>query len=409
MTDDLVTADHRHWLHGQARSLIAFARGSRLGSGGFGWLDEDGRVMPRPLELWINCRMTHVFALAQALGVDDAGDYVEHGVAALHGSFADDEYLGWFATVTADGPEDASKMAYAHAFVILAASSAAARGASGADELLHQALEVSERHFFDQAAGLSVETWDRTWTDLEPYRGANANMHTVEAYLAAADVTGEPVWRDLALGITDRIVNQWARGNDWRVLEHFDSDWRPLLEYNVDRPADPFRPYGSTVGHGMEWARLALHLRAAYGAAAPDWLLATAVALFERAATDGWAADGAPGFLYTVDWNGRPVVRERMHWVAAEATAAAAALYQATGDPAYADRYRQWWDYIAAEVVDPERGSWHHELTPDGTPSATTWAGKPDIYHALQAVLIPLLPLTPVITVSSAALVGALD
>lgn len=78
-----------------------------------------------------------------------------------------------------------TKQAYGHAFVVLAASSAAAAGAPGAAELLDEALGVSEARFWDEASGLSVEEWDRTWTTLGTYRGVNANMHTVEAYLAA--------------------------------------------------------------------------------------------------------------------------------------------------------------------------------------------------------------------------------
>ena len=61
-------------------------------------------------------------------------------------------------------------------------------------------------------------------------------------------------------------------------------------------------------------------------------MLDDARALFQAAIHEGWAVDGADGFVYTVGWDGVPVVRERMHWVVAEATATAAALYQATGD-----------------------------------------------------------------------------
>ena len=96
-----------------------------------------------------------------------------------------------------------------------------------------------------------------------------------------------------------------------------------------------------------------------------------------------------------------------MHWVAAEATATAAALHAATGDPAYAAWYATWWDHVAEVFLDPERGSWHHELDPANRPSATTWAGKPDIYHAVQATLIPRLPLAP--TLAAALRDGLLD
>src|SRR5206468_3195625 len=130
------------------------------------------------------------------------------------------------------------------------------------------------------------------------YRGANANMHGVEATLAAADA----LWamgahryagalRGQALRTAERVVHGWARERDWRLPEHYAADWTPLPEFNRDRPADPFRPYGVTIGHQFEWARLALHLRAALDEP-PPWLLDDAVGLFEAAARRGWAADG---------------------------------------------------------------------------------------------------------------------
>ena len=131
------------------------------------------------------------------------------------------------------------------------------------------------------------------------------------------------------------------------------------------------------------------------------------MSLFESAVREGWAVDGADGFVYTVDWTGRPVVRERMHWVVAEATAAAAALHAATGDPSYADWYRTWWQYIDACFRDLDHGSWRHELSPDNRPSSTTWQGKPDLYHAFQATLLPRLPLSP--TLAQALADGRLD
>jgi sulfoquinovose isomerase len=215
--------------------------------------------------------------------------------------------------------------------------------------------------------------------------------------MSAADVLEDSSLRDRAARIVTRVVHQLAAGNSWRIPEHFDDTWTPVLDYNVDEPAHPFRPFGATIGHWLEWSRLALHLRAGLGADAPEWLLPDAQSLFAAAVAEGWAVDGADGFVYTVDWQGAPVVRERMHWVAAEGTAAAAALFAATGDPSYADWYETWWQHIADHFRDPERGSWRHELSPSNTPSHQTWAGKPDTYHAFQATLVPRLPLTPML------------
>src|SRR5690554_673478 len=122
---------------------------------------------------------------------------------------------------------------------------------------------------------MSRESFARDWTGEEDYRGINANMHTVEAYLAAADVTGDKTLLQRALRITERAVHQLARSHAWRLPEHFTGSWEPQLNYNVDSPAHPFRPYGATIGHSFEWARLTLQLAASLqqsGLAHPHWM-----------------------------------------------------------------------------------------------------------------------------------------
>lgn len=155
---------------------------------------------------------------------------------------------------------------------------------------------------------------------------------------------------------------------------------------------------------GLEWSRLCLHLRAAHttGGDGPGGdgpgegeLLSWSRALFAAAVRDGWAVDGADGFVYTTDWDGLPVMRNRLHWVHAEAIAAAAALWRATGEAGYAQWHGLWWAYARQHLIDARGGSWHHELDPAGRPATGTWAGKPDAYHAVQAALLPLLPLHP--------------
>ncbi|MGZ5417329.1 MAG: AGE family epimerase/isomerase [Nocardioides sp.] len=397
----VLSAAHDRWLEAEGDRLLAFSRASRHPAGGFAWLDVAGKPqLDRPVELWITCRMTHVFSLGHLMGRPGSGPLADHGVQALTGRFRDAVNRGWYAGVAASGePTSPVKAAYGHAFVVLAAASATCAGRPGGRELLDEALSVMLEKFWDDEHGMVVEEWDETFSTLDGYRGVNANMHTVEAFLAAADAVQDGDRRaDLlgrALRIVTRVVHDLGPAHSWRLPEHFDAAWTPALDYNLDAPADPFRPYGATIGHWLEWARLALHLRAALGDAAPDWLLDDAVSLFDASVREGWAVDGADGFVYTVDWEGRPVVRERMHWVAAEATATAAALHTATGDPSYARWYATWWDHLADVFIDHELGSWRHELDPQNRPSGVTWNGKPDSYHAFQATLIPRLPLTP--------------
>lgn len=398
-------AAHRRWLDTEADRLLDAARASVEPSGGFGWLDANCRpIQGRPIETWITTRMTHVLAIGHLQGRPGCAELVDHGIAALRTTLYDATNGGWF---TSTDPAMANeKRAYDHAFVILAASSAAAAERPGARELLTEALDTFEKHFWDDANGRSRDVWNADWTEQEQYLGANANMHTVEAFLAAADVTGNDVWLDRALRIAEWFINRNARFNDWRIPEHFDVEGNILLDYNTDQPAHPFRPYGATIGHAFEWARLLLHIHGALEARStktPGWLVTVAKGLFARAELDGWNADGAPGFVYTTDWEGTPVVRDRLHWVACEAIAAAATLLDATSDDHYDTRYRNWWGYTQQYFVDPVNGSWTHQLDEHNRPASSVWAGKPDVYHAFQACLLPRLPLAPSIATAVAA------
>jgi mannose/cellobiose epimerase-like protein (N-acyl-D-glucosamine 2-epimerase family) len=393
---DAVPPEHLTWLADQRRGLRAFARGAVHPAGGFGRLDDDGRLVPGSgPELWITARMTHVAGLAVLEGDHAYRDVLDHGVAALlpGGVLHDDEYDGWLAAADTDGtPALTDKQAYGHAFVVLAAATASAARHPEADALLDSALDVLDRWFWRDTDGRVVDVWDRRWEELEAYRGANANMHTVEALLAAWDVTRDPRWLGHARSIVEHLVHGAARDSSFRLPEHFTPDWTPRPDHNRDHPADPFRPYGVTTGHLFEWSRLALNLRHALQRAAPSWLLDDARSLFDVAVHEGWSADGHEGFVYTTDFEGRPVVRDRLHWVVTEAIASARTLRLATGDPTYSTWYTTWWAHARDHFVDTERGSWHHELAPDLTPSASVWSGKPDVYHAYQVCLAGALP-----------------
>ncbi len=384
------------WRTAEFDRLLDFAEAALVPGHGFGWLDDDGRLDPNhPFELWITTRMTHVFSLAALRGRPGADAFATAGVELLHQSFADAEHGGWFRSVDATGrPVDDAKACYEHAFVLLASSSATAAQVPGADELFARASEVVTRRFWRAQEQGSVERYDRSWSELEPYRGANSNMHSVEAFLAAAGAAPDEPWLDRALSIATHLIDGAARANGWRLPEHYDPHWQPQPEYNRDRPGDPFRPYGATPGHALEWARLCVELDAARPDS-PPWLVEAARALFATAVDTAWAVDGRDGFVYTVDWSDRPVVSERMHWVAAEAVLAADALYRRTGDDRYRAWSERWWAHIERDFVDRERGSWRHELDRDLLPSSSVWSGKPDAYHAAQAVLLPDLPLAP--------------
>ena len=110
--------------------------------------------------------------------------------------------------------------------------------------------------------------------------------------------------------------------------------------------------------------------------------------LYDRAVSDAWS-DRVPGIAYTTDWNGEPVIRDRMHWTLAEAINTSSVLYRVTGNEKYAADYEKFIRYLDRYVMDHKNGSWFHQLDGDNNVIGTVWPGKPDLYHAVQAMLIP--------------------
>jgi sulfoquinovose isomerase len=390
----LGTPEHTEWLEAQTESLLRFYENAAdFKTGGFDELSNDGQPLGRPKMLYGTARMTYSYALGHLLGHDGSARLVEHGLRALRHLFHDDQYGGWVASVSADGStiENGAKQTYGHAFVLLAAAAAREAGFD-TDDLIDEATSVFARYLYDADDQLCVDSWDRSWRNCDKYRGLNANMHAFESFLGAHSATGKAVFVERARAIGARMIS-FASETEWRIPEHFTAAWEPLPEFNVERPADQFRPYGVTPGHGLEWARLLLQLDTTSVESLPGALDA-AERLFDRAVVDAFD-ERRRGFAYTVDWRGRTVMPQRLHWPLAEAIGAARCLYATTGDTRYSDWYQRFWQLADSAFIDHEDGSWWHELDVSGMPSATIWEGKGDLYHSLQATLFGQFPVAP--------------
>lgn len=385
------TRENKEFLTQMRDELLNFGHKFPSPKGGSYYLGDDGTPWKdRPRETWITCRMAHVYSIGSFLGHAGSEDLVDAALEGLLGELYDKENGGWYAGLTANDEVLPNKQCYAHAFVILAGTSALLAGRPRAKELLDKALAVYNDKFWNEKEGLSCDTWNTEFTILDTYRGINANMHTVEAFLAVADVLQDETYRERAGRIIERVV-EWAKDNNWRIPEHFTEEWLPDLECNKEKPDDQFKPYGATPGHGLEWARLIT-----------QWAISTykedvrtndyvtiAENLYNTAVADAWNSDGNPGIVYTTDWEGKPIVHDRMHWTLAEATNSAAVLYRVTKKQKYADDYALFMEYLDDKVLDHVHGSWFHQLDSNNQVIGTVWPGKSDIYHALQAVLIP--------------------
>lgn len=395
------TLAHNRWLEQETDLIFDFAKKSVVPSG-FGWIGNKGQIRTEQgTRLWITSRMLHVFSCAYLMGRPGAFELVDHGIKALlEGPLVDKKYGGWYATVDNEtgAVMDPRKEGYQHFFTLLGAASAVTTGHKDARKLLDKTIEVIEKYFWSEKEQMCLESWNEEFSETEAYRGGNANMHAVEAFLIVYDVTHDKKWLDRAVRIASVIIHDVARNNNYRVNEHFDPNWNPLRDYNKENPVSCFRAYGGTPGHWVEWGRLLLHVKAAIEARyekAPEWLLEDAKGVFHAGVRDAWFCDGNPGFVYSVDWDGKPVIRNRVRWPIVEAMGAAYALFTVTGDEQYEHYYQEWWDYCVKYLKDYEYGSWFQELDPENKPTSLVWDGKQDVYHLLHCMVIPRLPLAP--------------
>lgn len=383
------------WLEDHRQKHLDFYQGGAIRpEGGIAWLDDQGQPLrEKGAQQWVGARMIHVFSLASMLGRPGADEVVEHGLDFyVDGPGHDDQFGGWFPVVGGDEPADAKEL-YGIAHMLLAGSSATQAGFSRGPEMMNEALNIIDRYYWDDELGRGVESYDRAFATLDSYRGQNANMHLTEAFLAAYEATGNRLYLERATRIAKFVAGRAVLSDPevdapWRLPEHFDSDWTPVPDHNIDDKAHPFRPYGTQVGHWLEWAKLCTQIHD-FGVDEP-WLIPTAELLFQKAIEEGWAENG--GFAYTLDWDGNPVVPERYFWTVAEGIGAAHALFQATGNEYYLDWYKTLWQFAHDNFVDEEYGSWYSELDEANQPTAITWTGKPDPYHVFQATLYPLMP-----------------
>ena len=381
-------ASHRNWLEGQADALFRFYEAASLDpAGGFFTLGVDGRplaeVTDRPLHQ--TARMAHCAAIGVLRGRPGAYELLDHAMASIWEKHRDPSHGGYLWSFDANGPRERDKLAYGHAFVLLAASSAKVAGHPDADRLLADIASVLETRFWEPQHGASAEEFREDWTSFSGYRGQNANMHLTEALMAAFEATSDNSFLSKAESVADLILRRRAAAAGWRVPEHYASDWTVDFAY---RGSDMFRPFGYTPGHALEWSRLALQLWA-LGGRRLDWLREAAKELFAQATAQGWDVRTG-GFYYTLEYSAEPRVRDRLWWPVCEAIGAAHFLGSLDGDAGYEHWYRRFWEFAATRLIDRAHGGWFCQLDDALKPHPGYFAGKPDLYHALQACLIPL-------------------
>jgi len=363
-------------------------------SGGmYHYFKDDGAVYDkRSRHLVSSTRFVFTYAMAYRHFGDPAYLHgLEHAVRFLREAHRDVEHGGynWNLDWHEGRAEvlDGTKHAYGHAFVLLAFAHAVMAGLEEAGPWLAEVFELMEHRFWDAQAGLYADEASSDWRSLSGYRGQNANMHACEALQAAFQATGERHYLERAYTVAFNVTQRQAERCGGLIWEHYATDWQPDWRFNIDDPANLFRPWGYQPGHFTEWAKLLLQLEGRKAALGKDvsWALPTAERLFKVAMEKGWDARHG-GLSYSISPELDVCDADKYFWVQAESCAAAAMLAGRTGNPEYWTWYQRLWEYSWTHFVDHQYGAWYRIL--DGAnrklSDEKSPAGKVD-YHTMGA------------------------
>lgn len=287
---------------------------------------------------------------------------------------------------------DATNHCYGLAFVLLAYAHAHMAGITAARAWLDETFALMEQHFWQPGPGLYADEASAEW-QLKDYRGQNANMHAVEACLAAYEATGATHFLDRASQVAENITLRQTRQTDGLMIwEHYHSDWSVDWDYNRNDMSNIFRPWGYQPGHFTEWAKLLLILERHRPL---PWLLPRAEALFDCAFRHAWDAEHE-GLYYGFGPDFSICDDRKYHWVQCESMATAAVLARRTGKPVYWEWYDKLWAYSWRHWIDHQHGAWFRLLTRDNinTTDEKSPAGKVD-YHSTGACYEILAALAP--------------
>ncbi|WIY23875.1 AGE family epimerase/isomerase [Parasedimentitalea psychrophila] len=382
------TSAHREFLRKDAKRQFDFFHASLRPDQGFFVLDYDGNPLADSVqELHTTARLTHSYALGKLAGVEGCEAVIDKGMEYLWNYHRDRDHGGFLWALEGDKIHDDRKLAYGHVFVLLAGASAKMAGHPDANRLIDDVTAIIETRYWEEHVGLFADEWNRNWGPFSSYRGLNANMHGVEALLTAFEATGRETYLSMAGRILDFFVYRIAATENWRLPEHYTLGWEIDRSYSGN---PMFRPRGTTPGHSFEMARLLLQYWDLIGRP-DDSSRDTAWSLTERALTDAWDSEKG-GFVYTLDFDGAPLISDRYWWPITEAIGVLASFLKLGGSDTQKAWYSRMWQFADEYYIDHDHGGWFPEIDAQGVPTGTQFKGKPDIYHSIQAALIPLAP-----------------
>lgn len=376
----------KSFLRDHCRSIMAFYDKRIVDkSGGYfqNFLDDGQVFAPNVRHLVSSTRIVVNYAVASdMLARPDYKAIAKHGldyIEQVHWQ-SDSECYAW--TLDNHLPIDMTQQAYGYAFVLLAYANCIKHRIIDTKEQLYRVFELLEVRFWQKEHGLYA---DEITVDgaLSNYRGQNANMHLCEALIAAYEATEDNVFLERALLVAENITLRQANLSDGLVWEHYTQDFEIDWQYNKDDPKNLYRPWGFQPGHQTEWSKLLLILNRYQP---KQWLVDKAAQLFEYAYQTAWDQQ-CGGLVYGFDVDGVWCDDDKYFWVQAESFAAAALLYQQTGQAKFLDSYQALWQYSWQHLIDHKHGAWFRVVTRDNRAYSNekSSAGAKCDYHTLGA------------------------
>ena len=318
----------------------------------------------------VQARQTYMFAEALRMGwrSDDALDHVSMGLVTLTGpALRTDGLVGRTLDTTGADLKDDTADLYDIAFTLFALAEADQVLGSDADAraAAHAILEAVDQHLRARDGGYA-ET-------LPPdgKRHQNPHMHFLEACLALhRSEPGNDLERphlERAAGIIDLFERFFTAGPGHLLGEHFKPGWLAP----DGRDADIVEP-----GHQFEWVWL-LHAHAR-ATNAPVSLAAERLYSFACS-----TLDEAGRAVQEVTREGAVTDGSRRTWPQTEALKAHLAMFEASGEEAFAAAACRSFDVLMDEYLTPE-GGWIDHYDATGKPLSHTMPASTG-YHVVLA------------------------
>lgn len=357
------------WLKSQVFSILNFYYPRCMDDANEGYYNcflDDGTICdPYNKHLVSTTRFIYDFSIGLILGRQPAWYKrgLERGIHYLQRYHLDPVNGGYYWMLRNRQVTDATKFAYGHAFVLLAAARAASAGFLQAERIVSYTYDVLEEHFWEPRYGLYRDQMSADWSKVSPYRGQNANMHLCEAMIAAYEATGESKYLARAHTLAQNVTVGLASQSDGWIWENFYPDWSIDWTY-IER--DPFlvqfRPTGFVPGHQIEWSKLLLILdRYAH----ESWMRERSDFLY-RAGFSRGADEEYGGIFYLLSPQWDVIDPRKMHWVQAEAIGASALRAVRPGSECSWETYTVMFSYCWSHLIDTVYGGWYNILSREG-------------------------------------------